>query len=53
MFRLVNSAVNMALPALLLGAVLRRRCCWAPAPPPLSVDISCPHSADTGHRTVT
>jgi len=31
-FSLVNSTVNMTLPAhLLLSAVLRRRCCCAPA----------------------
>jgi len=44
-FSLVNSAINMALPAfaatpLLLGA---RR-------PPLSIDISCPHSAQQQTR---
>jgi len=26
------SAINVTLPALLLSAVLRRRCCWQPAP---------------------
>ena len=30
-FNLVNSAVNMTLPNSLLSAVLRRRCCRAPA----------------------
>jgi len=46
----VNVCVNVSLvprlpaghcPYLLLNAVLRRSCCWAPAPP-LPIDISCP-----------
>ena len=42
-FSVVNSAVNMTLPRLLLSAVLRRRCCRSPAA--VARSPACPHGA--------
>jgi len=45
--QLPTSADNVALPVLLLSAVLRRGCCWRP---PLLINISCGHGAQQQTR---